>query len=69
MKKIIIYTFAALSLLIVGFFIGRYDLQEKLKFARIQTTQNMLLIGDVQCEEKLREMLKLIEKPKNGWFL
>lgn len=69
MKKIIIYTFVVLSLFLIGFFVGRYDLQEKLKFARIQTTQNVLLIGDVQCEEKLREVLKQIEKPKNGWFL
>lgn len=69
MKKTILIFLIATSVFAGGFFLGRYDLQEKLKFARMQTTRNMLLINDHQCEEKLRSILEDIQKPKTkGWF-
>ena len=55
--------------LIIGFFLGRYDSNQQIKFARIQTANNMLLINDQQCDEKLKAIMQEFKQTeKKSWF-
>lgn len=48
--------------LIIGFFLGRYDSNQQIKFARIQSSNNMLLINDQQCDEKIKAIIEEMQK-------